>query len=195
MDLLQGRVPIHFLPIHSSPTNFTIQDYLPTLFTLYNDYYAPYEPYIRPYKRYIYLAQSYSYRYVFPALYPVYRFTTFLLSRVLNDNPDIWTLVVLAIVLFISMKALDILRRQIIYMISVTLRLLLWGTVALVGFYVYQRGVEQTLEDAGWLMGFLNGLGDEGEKIGKAKGRQKMADARRASAAGPRGRARGGGWY
>ena len=93
------------------------------------------------------------------------------------------------------MKALDILRRQIIYMISVTLRLLLWGTVALVGFYVYQRGVEQTLEDAGWLMGFLNGLGDEGEKIGKAKGRQKMADARRASAAGPRGRTRGGGWY
>jgi len=55
--------------------------------------------------------------------------------------------------------------------------------------------LEQSLEDVGWVIGLLAGLGDEGEKIGKAKGRQKMADAKRAQAGGPRGRTRGGGWY
>lgn len=80
------------------------------------------------------------------------------------------------------------------YWISVALRLLLWASLALVGFYVYQRGVEQSLEDLGWVLGFFAGLEDEGERIGKTKGRQKMADARRADSGGPRRRTRGGGW-
>ena len=104
------------------------------------------------------------------------------------------TLAVLAVVLFVSLKVLDILRRQIIYWVSLGLRLSMWVAVALIGLYVYQRGVEQSLEDVGWVIGLLAGLGDEGEKIGTAKGRQKMADARRAQAGGPRGRTRGGGW-
>jgi hypothetical protein len=105
------------------------------------------------------------------------------------------TLALLALVLFVSLKVLDILRRQIVYWISVAVRLSMWVAVAVVGFYVYQRGLEQSLEDVGWVIGLLAGLGDEGEKIGKAKGRQKMADAKRAQAGGPRGRTRGGGWY
>ena len=105
------------------------------------------------------------------------------------------TLALLALVLFVSLKVLDILRRQIVYWISVAVRLSMWVAVAVVGFYVYQRGVEQSLEDVGWVIGLLAGLGDEGEKIGKAKGRQKMADAKRAQAGGPRRRTRGGGWY
>jgi len=95
----------------------------------------------------------------------------------------------------VSLKVLDILRRQIVYWISVATRLLMWVAVALIGFYVYQRGVEQSLEDVGWVTGLLAGLGDKGKQIGKAKGTQKMADARRAQAGGPRGRTRGGGWY
>ena len=105
------------------------------------------------------------------------------------------TLVLLAVVLLVSLKVLDILRRQIVYWISVVLRLSMWVAVALIGLYVYQRGAEQSLEDVGWVIGLFAGLTDEGEKIGKAKGTQKMADARRAQAGRPRGRTRGGGWY
>ncbi|MCJ1475910.1 hypothetical protein MMC13_004574 [Lambiella insularis] len=170
------------------------EDYLPTFFNLYTTYYAPYEPYIRPYKRYIFVAQSYAYKYIFPTLWPLYRLTSFFLSRLLSDTPDLATLAVLAIVLFLSLKVLDILRRQIMYWMSLALRLLLWASVGLIGFYVYQRGGEQSLEDLGWILGFFAGLEDEGERIGKTKGRQKMGDAKRAASAGQRRRTRGGGW-
>ncbi|MCJ1394036.1 hypothetical protein MMC18_006914 [Xylographa bjoerkii] len=170
-----------------------LQDYLPLFFNLYTTYYTPYEPYIRPFMRYVYYAQSYAYKYLFPTLWPLYRLTRMIFSR-LSDAPDIATLVVLIILAYISMKVLDILRRQIIYWISVTLKLLLWASLALIGFYVYQRGIEQSLEDLGWVLGYFAALEDEGERLGQTKGNSKMAQARRAERQAPRGRTRGGGW-
>ncbi|MCJ1284776.1 hypothetical protein MMC26_004112 [Xylographa opegraphella] len=170
------------------------QDYLPLLFNLYTTYYTPYQPYIRPFMRYIYYAQSYAYKYLFPTLWPLYRLTRMVFSR-LSDAPDIATLVVIVLVAWISLRVLDILRRQIIYWISLVLKLLLWAAVALAGFYVYQRGVEQSLEDLGWVLGYFAALEDEGERLGQTKGKAKMAQARNSERRAPRGRTRGGGWY
>jgi len=171
-----------------------LQDYIPTIFNLYTDYYTPYEPYIRPYIRYVYLAQSFLYSYIFPTLYPIYRLSTILFSRLLSDKPDLISLFILAVVLFISLKVLDVVRRQVQYMISLALNALMWLGIGLLGWYVYQRGVEQSIEDAGYVFGLLAGLGDEGERIGKSKGRQKMRDSKSAGYGNPRGRTRGAGW-
>ena len=111
----------------------------------------------------------------------------------MSDTPDLATLALLAFLLFMSLKLLNMLRRQIMYWISLGLRLALWGGIGIAGFYVYLRGLDQSFEDLGWLLGFLAQLGDEGEKIGQSKAREKAADARRAGAR-SRGRTRGGGW-
>lgn len=70
----------------------------------------------------------------------------------------------------------------------------MWATIAAIGIYVWQRGVEQSVEDLGWLMGFLAGLEEEGEKIGNIKGSRIANDARRIPKKASRGRTRGAGW-
>ena len=167
-------------------------DYLPNAFYYYNTYYTPYEPYLRPVRRYLYLAQSYSYRYIFPYLWPTYKVFSKLLGKALNDTPDIAALALLAFVLLVSLKLLDMLRRQIMYWISMAIRLAMWAGVALLGVYVYHRGVEQSIEDLGWILGYLSELGDQGERIGQARAQKRAADARRVPKQAPRGRTRGG---
>ena len=80
------------------------------------------------------------------------------------------------------------------FWVSMGMKLVLWVGVGLLGFYVYQRGVDQSIEDLGWILGYLAEVGDEGERIGQTKARRKAADARRVPNSGPRGRTRGGGW-
>ena len=59
------------------------------------------------------------------------------------------------------------------------------------GIYVWQRGVEQSLEDLGWVWGLLEGLGDEGQRLGEKRARG--SDRKRMRQAKPgRGRMRGG---
>lgn len=74
----------------------------------------------------------------------------------------------------------------------------MWGVVAGLGFYVWQRGVEQSVEDFGWVCGLLAGLGEEGKDIGgrKAAGRERDARRMAGSRQTPRQRQRmgGAGW-
>ena len=81
------------------------------------------------------------------------------------------------------------------YWIGLAIRMGLWLTVGLLGVYVWQRGFDQSLEDFGYVWGLLQGLGDEGERIGRQKLRGRERDARRMAGAGKRGRTRGAGWY
>lgn len=67
----------------------------------------------------------------------------------------------------------------------------MWVGMAGLGWYVWQRGVEQSLEDAGWVWGLLAGLEEEGERVGwRRAGRRE----REVCNAGKRGRTRGAGW-
>ena len=82
-------------------------------------------------------------------------------------------------------------RRTIIYWISLALKLGMWGMLVGIGLYMWQRGVEQSAADFGWVWGLLAGLTEQGEKIGGAKAGAREREARRMAGGGPRGRMRG----
>lgn len=193
MDFLQGLRSVLFLQLHNA-INDSYSDYLPQAAYFYNTYYRPYAPYLAPIYRALFLAQSYFYRYVFPVLYPLYTICNNALQSLSSDAPDLLTLGILAIVLFISLKALDYMRRTIVYWISLAIRLGMWAALIGAGIYVSQRGVEQSVEDLGWVWGLLAGLGEEGGKLGGQKAKGKQRAARRMAGSGPRRRTRGAGW-
>ena len=68
----------------------------------------------------------------------------------------------------------------------------MWFAVGTLGLYVWQRGFDQSVEDFGYVWGFLSELGDQGQRIGGQKARSKERDARRMAGASKRGRTRGG---
>ena len=84
-------------------------------------------------------------------------------------------------------------RRTVIRWISLFVKLGLWVGVGLLGVYVYYRGVAESLEDAGWLWGVVQGLEMEGEVVGGRKAGGKEREAYKMKGAG-RGRMRGAGW-
>ncbi len=193
MDFLQGLRSALFLQNYQV-IDSSIPDYLPQAAYFYNTYYQPYAPYLAPIYRALFLSQSYFYRYIFPILYPLYTLSNNALQSLSSDAPDLITLGILAVVLFVSLKALDYMRKTIIYWISLAVRLGMWGAMIGAGFYVWQRGLEQSIEDFGWVWGLLAGLREEGEKIGGRKGAGRERAARRMAGSGPRGRTRGAGW-
>lgn len=112
-----------------------------------------------------------------------------------TDSSSIFALLLLALILFITLRVLDYMRKTIIYWISLVIRLMFWIMVGLLVVYVYQRGPEKSFEDFGWIVGLLQGLGEEGERRGGQKATVRENEARRARAgAGGRGRTRGAGW-
>ncbi|MCJ1352169.1 MAG: hypothetical protein MMC33_002153 [Icmadophila ericetorum] len=157
-----------------------LEEYFSAAMHMYTNYYAPYQQYVRPLRRYLFLIQSYAYRYIFPYLWPVYKLSTRLIGSAMSDKPDLMSIVILAVIALISLKVMDMTRRYIVYWINMALKLALWACVGILGVYVYQRGVEQSVEDAGWLLAWLGQTEKEGKKIGQTKSRRKAYDARRA---------------
>lgn len=49
--------------------------------------------------------------------------------------------------LLVSLKILNILYRAVMFWITLALRLVFWGTVVVVGLYVWSRGWEQATQD------------------------------------------------
>ncbi|KAG8533318.1 uncharacterized protein KY384_002101 [Bacidia gigantensis] len=173
-----------------------VQDYLPQLYYLYNTYNTTYHPYVAPIYRFVLLTQSYFFRYIFPTIYPLYTVANSALHTLSSDSPDLVTLLCLAVILIISMKALEYMRKTVIFWLSLILRLGLYALLLGVGVYVWQRGLDQSLEDFGFLWGLFEGLSEEGQKVGnrRAKGREWEARNVRAGSTRKRGGARGSGW-
>lgn len=173
-------------------------DYLLDLFPqaaqFYNVYYHHFQPYVVPLYRILFSSQLFFYRRVFPTLYPIYVLSNNALHSLSTDAPDILTLAILAIALIISVRVLDYMRRTIMYWVSLAFRMGLWLAFGGLGVYVWQRGFDQSVEDFGYIWGFLQGLGNEGEWIGGQKARSRETDAWRTAGAGKRGRTRGAGW-
>lgn len=111
-----------------------------------------------------------------------------------SDAPDIATLALLALILWISLKVLDIVRNMVLSWIRIVLKLSVWVLVAAVGLFVWLNGIEQSLEILGWAVGYLAGLENEGERIGSAKAARRSRDASRVSTRGHKRRTRGAGW-
>ena len=160
----------------------------------YYQYYYHFQPYLAPLLRFLFSSQAYFYRWVFPHIYPIYALTNKALQSLSTDAPDIITLAILAVALIVSLRILDYMRRTIIYWVGLAIRMSLWFAIGGLGLYVWQRGFDQSVEDFGYVWGFLQGLGNEGERIGGQKARGRERDARRMAGAGKRGRTRGAGW-
>ncbi|KAL9007160.1 MAG: hypothetical protein Q9188_000094 [Gyalolechia gomerana] len=171
-----------------------LEDNFPQIYNLYSTYYTPCVAYIRPLQHALLIAESYFYRYLFPMLYPIIALSTRLFRAALTEQPSLLSLALLAVLLVISLKVLDMVRRTVIYWISLAIRLVMYVGVVIVGMWVYQRGVEQSLEDLGWLVGLLAGLSEQGERVGHAKAAGRTREARKVPKSSPRGRTRGGGW-
>lgn len=191
MDFLQG---ISTPASTSSSTNRTHADYFPQAASLYATYCGRYEVYLRP-LHYIYLFQSYFYRYFFPHLYPLYTLFERAIRTLTTDSFDLATLAFLALICLISLKLLDMLRRTVLYWTKVVFKLAFYVLVVGAGIYVWQRGIEQSLKEFGWVIGLFMGLEDEGERIGRSRAAARDSDARRIPRhRGPQGRTRGAGW-
>ena len=72
--------------------------------------------------------------------------------------PDLLSIFLLVIILFISLKVLDYARRVIMFWVSLAFRLVFWGSVIGIAWYVYRVGVENASRDFGWLWGVLEGF-------------------------------------
>ncbi|KAI4191368.1 MAG: hypothetical protein L6R41_000155 [Letrouitia leprolyta] len=171
-----------------------LQENFPQVFNLYSSYYTSYAAYIRPLQRTLLIAESYFYRYLFPTLYPILALSTRIFRVALTEQPSLVSLALLAILLVISLKVFDMVRRTVIYWISLAIRLIIYVGVVIVGMWVYQRGVEQSLEDLGWLIGLISGLSEQGERVGHARAAGRTREATKIPKSSPRGRTRGSGW-
>ncbi|KAL8712271.1 MAG: hypothetical protein Q9220_003422 [cf. Caloplaca sp. 1 TL-2023] len=171
-----------------------LADNFPQIFHLYSTYCHPYTPYLAPLHRFLLLTESYFFRYFFPALYPFFALGSRLFTSLLTESPSLASLALLAVLALVILKLMDMLRRTIVYWISLAVRLAVYGGVVGVGMWVYQRGVEQSVEDLGWVVGLLAGLGEQGERVGHAKAAGRARQARNIPKGSGRGRTRGAGW-
>jgi len=177
-------------PCTFPPLN-VLSDYIPQAYALYTTYYKPYSRYLTPLYLTLLRLHRFFYTTIFPLLYPLYTLCNNALHSLSSDTPDLLTLLILAAVLVVSLRLLDYMRRWVISWITFGLKVLMWVGMAGLGWYVWQRGVEQSLEDAGWVWGLLAGLEEEGERVGwRRAGRRE----REVCNAGKRGRTRGAGW-
>ncbi|RYO29253.1 hypothetical protein AA0111_g6279 [Alternaria arborescens] len=65
------------------------------------------------------------------------------LSPLLNKlitQPDVASILALLAIFFISLKILDMMYRAVIFWVNLALRLVFWGGILVVGFWVYNRG-------------------------------------------------------
>ncbi|KLJ05524.1 hypothetical protein EMPG_10999 [Blastomyces silverae] len=83
------------------------------------------------------------------------------LQSLLNSPPDLTSLLVLCLVLFISLRVLDYARRIITFWVMLVFRLAFWGSVIGGAYYVYVVGWERAGREAGWLLGLLQGFVEE----------------------------------
>jgi hypothetical protein len=65
----------------------------------------------------------------------------------LYNSPDVLTIVLLGVLLLISLKILDLLRRAVVFWVRMFTRLAFWGSILVAGVYVWGRGWEGALED------------------------------------------------
>ena len=169
-------------------------EFFPQAAQFYNYYCYHFQPYVGPLYRIFLSSQLYFYRRVFPILYPIYVLSNNAVQSLSTDAPNVLTLAILAIALIVSLRVLDYMRRTIIYWVGLAIRIGLWLAVSGLGVYVWQRGFDQSVEDFGYVWGFLQGLGDEGERIGGQKARGRERNVKRMAGASKRGRTRGAGW-
>ncbi|KAJ6006196.1 Nuclear pore assembly and biogenesis protein [Penicillium sp. IBT 35674x] len=102
--------------------------------------------------------------------YIVEPLSTFLTSTSTAVMPDLLSVFLLVVIFFISLKILDYARRLVMFWVMLAFRLVFWGSLIGLGFYVYQVGVESAGRDLGWLFGVAMGFVEDFQKSGSTSG-------------------------
>jgi hypothetical protein len=97
-----------------------------------------------------------------------------LFSRIATQ-PDLASIAVLVVVLFVSFKILGMAYRAVMFWVTLVFQLALWGGMAVLGLWVYNRGVDGFFED---VKGLMEHWGGELERYGgeyqRAKGMKEQ---------------------
>ncbi|KAJ5279788.1 Nuclear pore assembly and biogenesis protein APQ12 [Penicillium angulare] len=123
--------------------------------------------------------------------------STFLTSTSTAAMPDLISVFMLLVILFISLKILDYARRVVMFWVTLAFRFVFWGSLLGLGFYVYKVGVENAGRDLGWVWGVVMGFVEDfqarsaanagGAGSGPGWGRDAGAGSRSGSTRGSRG--------
>ena len=156
--------------------------------SFYTTYYAPYTPYLHPFlKRTYLLAQSTFYNTIYPILYPAYTLvisrlnyeaSTTAQSRSSNTTP-LLSLAVSLLVLYLSLYSLNFLRRRLFALLSTLFSFAFYAVLAVLGIYVYNRGIEGTVDDVQILLEVLGSLEKQGQRKGQRIAGQKSWEAQK----------------
>ncbi|KAH5988565.1 hypothetical protein HBI82_204080 [Parastagonospora nodorum] len=79
-----------------------------------------------------------------------------LITRLVTQ-PDVASILALIVILFLSLKILDMMYRAVMFWINMFIRIAIWGSVLVVGLWVYNRGPEGFVEDVSGLAEFWMG--------------------------------------
>lgn len=89
--------------------------------------------------------------------------------------PDLLSILLLAVILLVSLKILDYTRRMVMFWVSLAVRLVFWGVILGVGWYVYTVGVERAGREVGWVAGWVMGLVEDFQRgVGEGRGRERF---------------------
>ena len=111
-----------------------------------------------------------------------------LLTRLITQ-PDVASILALIAVFFISLKILDMMYRVVMFWVNMVLRLVFWGSMLVLGLWLWNRGVDGFVED-------IQGLGEhwagEYERYsGEVKAFQQQKEDQIRNQAGQKQRGRG----
>jgi len=125
-------------------------------------------------------------------------FTPFLAQ--LRQSPDAASVLLLGILLFVSLKLLNILRRALMFWVVVAARLTTWVGLALAALWLYTRGPVGAAQDLRGVLGYVGEV--FWEEYQKAQSGQGVAQAQRGVGAKgvpigkkPTGGGKGGTWW
>jgi hypothetical protein len=85
-----------------------------------------------------------------------------------SSMPDLLSICLLAIIILVSLKILDYACRVVMFWVFLVCRIIFWGSILGLGWYIYSVGIENAGRDFGWLWGVLYGFVDDFQEKGKA---------------------------
>lgn len=105
-----------------------------------------------------------------------------LLNQAIN-KPDLMTIVLLLVVLFLSLKILNVMWQAVLFWLRMFKRIVFWGGLSAVGFWLWTRGPDGVVEDVQYWMEVWNNehtYWREKERAAqRAKGYRQAADSGR----------------